>query len=436
MPNLLQKTLEWKGFPVSAAQKRLREIQSLSEKARGGYVSEKKWGIVQHHFENNWLYRQLLNHQLPQEWENLPVMTKKDLQKPLTDRLSNGFNQKNIFKNKTSGSSGNPFYFAKDAYCHALTWAVNFDRFQQIGIDQNHDFQARFYGIPLDKKNYYKERLKDFLAYRYRFPIFDLSDEALNKFIGVFKQKKFEYINGYTSSLVLFAKYLTTEKLVLKDVCPTLKCTVVTSEMLFEEDRKLLENAFGSPVYNEYGASELDLIAFENTALQWLLNWETLFVEVLDDQNRVLPLGQEGKLVITSLYNRAHPFIRYEIGDRGILEKASENGPLILKKLTGRTNDVALLPGGKKVPGLSFYYVTKSVMADDGLLKEFVVVQKKKDVFVIEYVRENAFNPAEENKVKSAIQQYIGGQVAVHFERFDRLQRTVAGKLKQFVSEI
>lgn len=436
MLNLLQKTLEWKGFPVSAAQKRLREIQSLSEEARERYVSKKKWEIVQHHFEHNLLYRQLLNHQLPNEWENLPVMTKKDLQKPLIERLSKGFNSKNIFKNKTSGSSGDPFYFAKDTYGHAMTWAVNLDRFQQIDIDQNRDFQARFYGIPLDKKNYYKERLKDFLASRYRFPIFDLSDEALNKFMGIFKQKKFVYINGYTSSLVLFAKYLKVEKLVLKEVCPTLKCAVVTSEMLFEEDRKLLESAFGIPVYNEYGASELDLIAFENTASEWLLNWETLLVEVLDNQNRVLPLGQEGKLVITSLYNRAHPFLRYEIGDRGVIDISPKSGRFILKKLTGRTNDVAVLSGGKKVPGLSFYYVTKSVTADDGLLKEFVIIQKKMDVFVIKYVRENAFSSAEENKVKVAIQQYIGGEVAVRFERFDQLQRTAAGKLKQFISEI
>lgn len=435
MPNLLIKTLNWKGFPIAEAQERLYEIQALTPKEQSDYILEKKWEIVKHHFQHNPLYKSLLNDNLPDSWEELPVMTKKDLQKPLKERLSRGYNIKKMFVNKTSGSSGDPFYFAKDPFCHAMTWAVNLDRFRQIGIDQNRDFQARFYGISLDKKNYFKERLKDFLASRYRFPIFDLSDEALRKFISVFKQKKFVYINGYTSSLVLFAKYLRAEKLVLKEVCPTLKCTVVTSEMLFEDDRKLLENAFGIPVYNEYGASELDLIAFENRASEWLLNWETLLVEVLDNQNRVLPLGQEGKLVITALYNRAHPFIRYEIGDRGIIE-VSENGKPILKKLTGRTNDIALLPNGKKVPGLSFYYVTKSVMADDGLLKEFVVVQKRINVFLIKYVRDTVFTTIEENNVRAAVKQYIGEEVALHFEHFDCLQRTTAGKLKQFVSEI
>ena len=52
-----------------------------------------------------------------------------------------------------------------------------------------------------------------------------------------------------------------------------------------------------------------------------------------------------------------HPFIRYEIGDVGILDEKSTLKKPILKKLIGRTSDVALLPSGKKSPGLTFYYV-------------------------------------------------------------------------------
>jgi phenylacetate-CoA ligase len=49
----------------------------------------------------------------------------------------------------------------------------------------------------------------------------------------------------------------------------------------------------------------------------------------------------------------------------------------ILKKLIGRTNDIAILPSGKKSPGLTFYYVTKSIIEDDGNVKEFVIKQTK-----------------------------------------------------------
>jgi phenylacetate-CoA ligase len=41
-----------------------------------------------------------------------------------------------------------------------------------------------------------------------------------------------------------------------------------------------------------------------------------LFVEILDDKGAVLPY-KKGRIVITSLFNKAHPFIRYDIGDIG-----------------------------------------------------------------------------------------------------------------------
>ena len=100
------------------------------------------------------------------------------------------------------------FVFAKDKYAHALTWASNI-RHDLVGTVSiltapiRPDFTAFrwiFWAM--------KERLKDFLSHRYRFPIFDLSDRILNGFLKEFETKKFDYINGYTSSIVLFAKFL------------------------------------------------------------------------------------------------------------------------------------------------------------------------------------------------------------------------------------
>jgi phenylacetate-CoA ligase len=51
-----------------------------------------------------------------------------------------------------------------------------------------------------------------------------------------------------------------------------------------------------STIINEYGASELDLIAFQSrnteTKGEWEINSETLFVEILDDKGAVLPYGR------------------------------------------------------------------------------------------------------------------------------------------------
>ena len=433
---LFDLSLQLNGFPMKEAKAELRKIVNLSNEDHKIFIETKKQEIVKFHLENNSFYQQLVGSKTYGEWNYLPILNKTNLQSPLLERLSKGYSQKDIFLNKTSGSSGTPFIFAKDNYCHALTWASIIYRFGWYGIDFNNSYQARFYGIPMDFIGNKKERFKDFLSHRFRFPIFDLSDEVLEGFLNHFRIKKFDYINGYTSSIVLFAKFLQNKNIVLTTICPTLKVCLVTSEMLFEDDKILLQKQLGVPIINEYGASELDLIAFENPQNEWQVNSETLFVEILDENNQAVPNGTEGRIVITSLCNKAHPFIRYDIGDIGILDEKSTLQKPILKKLIGRTNDIAVLPSGKKSPGLTFYYITKTIIEDDGNVKEFVIKQTKIDTFEVEYVSETELNLVQIQKIEKAIEIYLEPNLNFTFIQKNTLERSARGKLKQFVTFI
>ena len=412
----------------------LGEIQAIPEADYEAYVFDRLRAILLFHLSENSFYKEFAPQANAEKWAEVPIMMKSDLQKPLDERLSNSFSKKNVYVNKTSGSSGHPFIFAKDKFCHALTWAEIFDRFGWYGIDFHSSYQARFYGIPLDTFGYRKERFKDWLGRRYRFPIFDLSEGKMMRFLEHFRKKRFDHINGYTSSIVLFAKYVRSQGLILKNICPTLKYCIVTSEMLYDSDKALMEEAFGVPVINEYGASELDLIAFTNMHDEFVLNSETLFVEVLDDSGKPVPKGMPGRIVITSLYNKAHPMIRYDIGDTGIIHPDSTAKKPVLQKLIGRTNDVAKLPGGKTVPGLTFYYVTKSVIEDDGNVKEFIIEQTALDRFRIIYVSERELNKAEIETIRNALFTYLENDLSLEFERLQVLDRSRRGKLKQFTS--
>ncbi|QDO93143.1 phenylacetate--CoA ligase family protein [Formosa sediminum] len=427
-------TLQLNGFPLQEAKRTLSNIQKLNATAYEDYLNSKKREIIAFHLKHNSFYKSFGKNIDLEHWNSVPVMTKRDLQQPLNQRLSEGFSPKNVYLNKTSGSSGDPFVFAKDKTCHALTWAEIQNRFGWYGIDFNRSLQARFYGIPLDKFGYYKERIKDKLSSRYRFSIFNLSDTALDNYLSIFKTKPFDYINGYTSAIVQFAKYLNTKNLVLKTVCPTLKCCVVTSEMLFPDDKLLLEQQFGVPVINEYGASELDLIAFQNPEDIWQVNSDTLFVEVLDDKNLPLPYGQEGRIVITSLYNKAHPFIRYDLGDIGVLSKTSTSQKPVLEKLIGRTNDMAILPSGKRAAGLTFYYITKTIIEDDGNVKEFVITQNTAAEFKIDYVGKSEISKPKQRAIIEEMTRYLEAGLIITFEKHNVLKRSKSGKLKQFKS--
>ncbi|MGB3606484.1 MAG: phenylacetate--CoA ligase family protein [Psychroserpens sp.] len=434
--NVFDFSLRLNGFPLKKAKTELHRILQKDDADFESYVKLQKSTIVRYHLEHNAYYRSFAHKSNIDNWYSLPVMTKRDLQLPLNERLSTGYNAKNVYVNKTSGSSGDPFIFAKDKFCHAMTWSIIQNRFGWYDLDFNTSKQARFYGIPLDKKGYYKERFKDFLSKRFRFSVFDLSDTAFEQHLKKFKNTPFSYINGYTSSIVQFAKFLERKQIYLKTICPTLKACVVTSEMLFEDDKNLMTDYFGVPVINEYGASELDLIAFQNTNNDWQVNSETLFVEVLDDNNQPLALGEPGRLVITSLYNKAHPFIRYDIGDIGTLSTNSTLRLPVLENLVGRTNDIAVLPSGKKAAGLTFYYITKSIIEDDSLVKEFVIEQLEKQLFKIIYVSTEALSEEKKSTVIQEMERYLEKGLTISFERQDHLQRSKSGKLKQFTSYV
>ncbi|GAB5400716.1 MAG: phenylacetate--CoA ligase family protein [Aureisphaera sp.] len=434
--NVFEITLRLNGFPIREAKRRLKEIQAIPENQYQDYIAEKRNAILDFHFQENAFYRNFLGNKRPNRWEDVPVMQKSDLQQPLTKRLTQGYSKRNCYINKTSGSSGHPFIFAKDKFSHALSWAEFMDRYEWFDIHLDKSLQARFYGIPLDTLGYQKERLKDRLSKRYRFPIFDLSNAKLERILRAFSKKRFDYISGYTSSIVLFAKFLRKKGLVLKEVCPTLTSCLVTSEMLFESDKNLLEQVFQIPIVNEYGASELGLIGFTNKHDEFVVNSEGLLVEVVDQNGTVVPNGNPGRIVITSLYNKAHPMIRYDIGDTGILSPSGSFKKPILEKLVGRTNDIAVLPSGKTVPGLTFYYVTKSVIEDDGNVKEFVVEQIALDSFKILYTSEEILTDDKRKTIEDALYKYLEPGLSLSFERVDVLDRTNRGKLKQFISKL
>ncbi|QNM86276.1 phenylacetate--CoA ligase family protein [Polaribacter pectinis] len=430
--SIIDYSLRFNNYPIVEARKKLKEIHNLQQNNFDSYVDKQKKKIVKYHLDNTPFYRELVNNK-DWNWNSLPVLEKKELQVSLQERLSKDYTLKNVFKNKTSGSTGNPFSFAKDKFSHALTWAIITNRFNWHNLYGKK--QARFYGFPKDKLSKNKELLKDVFSNRYRFNVFDVSDKALENWIEKFKTKNFVYLNGYTTVILVFAKYLIFKNIVLKDICNTLKACVVTSEMLFENDKEILKKAFGVPIINEYGASELDLIAFEDSNNNWILNTETLFVEVLDDNNNILEDGKIGNLVITSLYNKANPFIRYKIGDKGAIKRINKT-QFILEKLQGRSEDLVKLPSGKIAPGLTFYYITKSIMEDSGEVKEIKVIQTHLDTFKIEYVSIRELERTQKEKIEKALLDYLEPNLKIEFFKLDELERSKSGKLKQFTSLI
>lgn len=428
---LFEQVMKWQGFPLAAAKQKIVELSGLTPTALYTWQEAQRNDIVRFHLAHNPFYQSIAPANFA-NWEELPVLTKKSFQAPLPELLSDAFGSvKDVYVGNTSGSSGHPFFYAKDKYAHALTWAHVAALYAQHGITLR-SRQARFYGIPFDKIGFWKETLKDRIAKRRRFPVFDLSEPVLAKWVKRFQQEAFDYLYGYTSSLVYFARYCTENGIVLKNICPSLKVCMVTSEACTPEDRIVLEKGFGVPVVNEYGASELGIIAFENPAGEWLLSDELIYLEIVDEAGKHVPEGTPGRVLCTSLFNKAMPIIRYEIGDVGVIEM--KNGRRVLTQLLGRTNDFVQLPSGRVSPGLTFYYISRSILEKAGFINEFIIKQTALDTLVFVIDAKRKLSAAEIEIIEENIVTYLEPGMKLEIEEVDQIERPASGKIKHFYS--
>jgi phenylacetate-CoA ligase len=244
------------------------------------------------------------------------------------------------------------------------------------------------------------------------------------------------YINGYAASLVFFAGHCIKRGIILKEICPTLKVCIPTSETCTKDDRDILQKGFGIKVVNEYGCAEMDVIAFEDEDGDWITSNENVFIEVVDDDNKPLPNGSTGKILLTTLYNKAIPLIRYEVGDIGTLSTIKKGNYNILQNLSGRTNDFAIMPNGRKVPALTFYYVTKTLIKEHLEVKEFIIKQISLNEFIVEYVGGVEFSDEIKRIIQDAFDKYLEPGLQVSFSKVERVERGKTGKFKQFISLI
>ena len=421
-----------KGYNLVKAKKKLLELRDYNPLELKDWQEKRKWEQAKFFYENNRFYRQKVGAGLPDKWDDLPILYKSDYQDDFDSLLSHGFTKKDVYVSSTSGSSGHPFYFAKDRIAHAINWAYINLRYQDLGIPTNGK-QARFYGIPMEIVPYTIEKMKDFFINRVRFPVFDLSEETLLKYTKKFKKIKFDYIYGYAGSIHQYSKFLLEKNIRLKDYCPTLKVVIVTAEVCTQDMRADIEKAIGVKVKNEYGSSELGYSAYDQGEGKWIIASEKLLMESIPipgvDFEKI-----GGRLLFTDLHNKAFPFIRYDIGDIGVLERDIE-GRHLLKKLSGRTNDIAILPSGKKAAGLTFYYVSRSILEKD-FVTEFIVRQVEVDHFVIDMVSKRPLTEQDKEEIKDKMIKYLESGLRLSFNLVDKIERPSNGKIKHFYSEL
>jgi phenylacetate-CoA ligase len=336
-----------------------------------------------------------------------------------------------LTKKTTGGSTGEPVTIPKTRDAMAWELAATWRGYSWAGIDIG-DRQARFWGVPLGKKDRARANLIDFIANRKRCSAFSFSKDDLQAYTAVLEKFRPTYFYGYVSMIEEYAKFFKCHGIIPPF---KLKCVITTSEVLTASHRRIIKDVFATKVFNEYGSGELGSVAHECEEGSLHVSAENLIVEVIDG-NRPCKAEEVGELVVTELNNYAAPLIRYRSGDFASLSeeqcKCGRTLPVI-KNLFGRAYDMIRNSEGKLFHGEFIMYIFEEAQRKNLGIRAFQVIQEQVQSFNIKIVPDEQYGRSTEDFITHRLKEQFDQNVRVRFEHVRQIERSASGKMRLII---
>jgi len=365
------------------------------------------------------------------DFARLPFLTKADI-RAHTEALK-ADDAQGLARFNTGGSSGEPliFFIGHERVSHdvAAKWRAT----RWWGVDIG-DPEIVVWGSPIELGGQDRVKaLRDQLLRTKLLPAFEMSQAKLDRFIAEIRAIRPKMLFGYPSALAHIAQHAEARGLRMDDL--GIKVAFVTSEALYDHQRKQIEHTFGCAVANGYGGRDAGFIAHQCPSGNMHITAEDIIVEIVDDNGKPLPAGKPGEIVVTHLATGDFPFIRYRTGDVGVLDDQPchcGRGLPLLKEIQGRTTDFLVAQDGTVMHGLALIYILRDLPG----VRQFKIIQESRDQTRIQLVTDDALTDALTGKIVSGVKQRLGNGVAVQIERLSEIRKEASGKFRYVVSHV
>ncbi len=405
---------------------RLRELQN-----------EKLRALIKHAYINVPYYRRVFEEgsltdkdiQTVEDLQKLPILTKNDIRQNFSNLMSKDIKHRQSILNSTAGSTGEPLRFYLDMDCVSVAWASTFRAWEWAGYELG-DKRATLGGSSLVPRTPppFKQRLRDMAERNLKLSAFDMDEQAMGAYAQKLTSYRPKFLRGYASAMYTFACYLRTTG--INNIRP--KAVFATAEMLLPEHREIIERQFGCRVFDNYGCYDGGANACECDKHQGHhLAVEKAIAEFTCDSTPV-PTGKGDEILLTDLHNYAMPFIRYAVGDMGIIsqeECSCGRGLPLIETIQGRVSDFIITPEGTKIHGEFFSHIFWEMTS----FMQFQIVQESQDSLVINVVPFPTADPSKINEEARKIEDTLclrTGRMAIKVEQVEKIHITKAGKYK------
>lgn len=359
-----------KGSPV---RKHLNDIRSIMENptsSEAEYTMNKYLREVLIYAQRNIpFYQNVTEHELA----SFPIIDKNIIKQKYDAFLAPKYLNEIVYELHTSGSTGTPFVVRQDKNKRHRVFAEMMYFWDKAGFQIGKKYV--FFRIWTDVNR--KAKLEAWARNLMMHDILRLDRESLEQIRMILhNDKRIKMLLSYASTFDNLAKYL--------DECGdspadfSVETIISSSEVLQDTTRDKLKSIFGCDVVSFYSNQENGTLAqecIENT--EFHLNTASYHFEFLRlDEDVPANLGEPARIVVTDLFNRAMPLIRYDTGDIASLTNECACGwkTHAVKDVLGRRMDCIYDTRGRVISPVT---ITNYMWPFDKLLQfQFIQLDK------------------------------------------------------------
>jgi phenylacetate-CoA ligase len=360
----------------------------------------------------------------------LPPLNRKTVQTQAHRLRAEGADRRFDGYTFTGGSTGVPLQIWQDRafnlHAEAGAWLGDITAGRRFGSRT-----VYFWAGPRDPTDYtgWRGLARTWLRNEVMVDTHSASEAQLAAFHRAMQARPPDILVSYASTVTSLALYL--ERQGQRPNYP--RAAIIPSGELLEPGmRAVLERVFPAPVFNRYGSREVGLIAYECEQHQGLhLNQSNLILECAGPD----PYAEPGEVLVTQLYNRAMPLIRYELEDLAVL--ASEPCPCgrttpRLRRVAGRRASTFLTADGRLIEP---YYLVVPIRLVPGVL-EFQLVQEAINRLRLMVVAGPDGALEHFAPVRADLAAIFGAECELDIEFVDRIPLPPSGKPQMVVSRV
>ena len=431
---LLDLLYGMRGIDVAAQRRWLRDAERWTPARRDAWRLHKLGNILEHAWRHVPFYREYWgDHGVEffrpaalEELARYPVLTKKVFRANAARIQPDNLSDIAHVAKHTGGTTGEPVHYRLDLAHWSLMQAFQEWGWAQAGYTRGEPAAVMAGGSLIDAHTTTALRLRRLAENRLFLFGVHMDDSLAQSHHARLQAFAPTVLYGYPSVLYLFSRVLRDRGLTL----PSIRAVITTAEMLHPHYRTGIEAALGCRVFDNLGCNDGGFESFECTEHAGFH---------FNDYQAVLELDAPeadgtGRLLVTNLWNRSTPFIRYENGDLARLDATPCGCGSAFPRIAaidGRTADILSFANGRSLSGPALTLIF-APLAIEG----WQVVQTAPDGVEVRLRQPLPIEPRAQQRIHSILHHHLGPEVNVTLRRVDALEVTAAGKRKPVWSEV